>query len=62
MAKVLPTGGYFAIWMALQRCAAVTVYGFHFEPGFHIHHHYFNSEKPLKVHSLSREGIEGSSL
>mmetsp|Transcript_32706 Transcript_32706/g.92767 ORF Transcript_32706/g.92767 Transcript_32706/m.92767 type:complete len:292 (-) Transcript_32706:130-1005(-) len=45
---VLPTGGYFAIWMALHRCANVSVYGFHFEPGFHINHHYFNSEKPLK--------------
>ncbi len=48
-AQVLPTGGYFAIWMSLQRCTQVAVYGFHFEPGFGIKHHYFNSEKPLKV-------------
>eukprot|EP00873_Tetraselmis_striata_P021208 jgi/Tetstr1/441472/TSEL_003115.t1 len=46
--RVLPTGGYFAIWMAMQRCAQVSVYGFHFEPGFGIRHHYFNGEKPLK--------------
>jgi len=46
--RVLPTGGYFAIWMALHRCTQVSVYGFHFEPGFGIRHHYFNREQPLK--------------
>mmetsp|Transcript_32254 Transcript_32254/g.39042 ORF Transcript_32254/g.39042 Transcript_32254/m.39042 type:complete len:223 (+) Transcript_32254:808-1476(+) len=44
----LPTGGYFAILFAIQKCAKVDVYGFHWRAGHAIPHHYFNSEVPLK--------------
>eukprot|EP00899_Mesostigma_viride_P024105 jgi/Mesvir1/487/Mv11359-RA.1 len=44
----LPTGGFFAVMLALQKCARVDLYGFHFRKGWGITHHYFNVEKPLK--------------
>jgi len=44
----LPTGGYFALMFAIQRCHKVNVYGFHWKPGHAIPHHYFNAEVPLK--------------
>jgi hypothetical protein len=43
----LPTGGYFGVWLALQQCAQVNVFGFHFRHGFGVDHHYFNAETPL---------------
>merc|ERR1711963_1361294 len=46
--RTLPTGGFFGIWLALQRCVQVTVYGFHFRAGYGIRHHYFNKERPRK--------------
>eukprot|EP00899_Mesostigma_viride_P001349 jgi/Mesvir1/11214/Mv03063-RA.1 len=45
---VLPTGGYFAIMLALHRCAHLDVYGFHWRAGHAIPHHYFNEEVPLE--------------
>mmetsp|Transcript_2456 Transcript_2456/g.5825 ORF Transcript_2456/g.5825 Transcript_2456/m.5825 type:complete len:419 (-) Transcript_2456:473-1729(-) len=44
----LPTGGYFALMFAIQKCHAVRLYGFHWKPGNSIPHHYFNTEVPLK--------------
>ena len=56
---VLPTGGYFAALFAIQLCHKVNMYGFHWQPGHAIAHHYFNSEVPVegkeKIHDYDAE-------
>lgn len=53
--KYLPTGGYFAVWFALLKCASVTMYGFYSQSnagteksvlGAELPHHYYDNEKP----------------
>ena len=46
---VLPTGGFFGVHLALQRCAEVSLYGFHHREGYGVRYHYFNSERPRSV-------------
>eukprot|EP00898_Chlorokybus_atmophyticus_P004439 jgi/Chlat1/4997/Chrsp32S04934 len=56
----LPTGGFFAVFLALQRCASVRLYGFHFQPGFGIGHHYFNDEEPVTAGQQRRHHAGGA--
>lgn len=57
--NTLPTGGYFAIWLAIQKCVNINVYGFHFGQGFGVDHHYFNDELPKQgqnaIHDYNAE-------
>ena len=46
---VLPTGGFFGVHLALQRCVEVSLYGFHHREGYGVRYHYFNSERPRSV-------------
>ena len=46
--RALPTNGYFALWLALQKCSTVTMYGFYHSAGFSFPYHYFNREVPRK--------------
>jgi hypothetical protein len=34
---------------ALQKCRTIRIYGFHWQQGHGVPHHYFNTEKPLAV-------------
>ncbi|QDZ24594.1 hypothetical protein HOP50_14g71320 [Chloropicon primus] len=56
---VLPTGGYFAVLFAIQLCREVNMYGFHWQAGHAIAHHYFNNEVPVegkeKIHDYDAE-------
>ncbi|KAK9814164.1 hypothetical protein WJX72_001483 [[Myrmecia] bisecta] len=56
---VLPTGGYFGIWLALQRCHKVHMYGFYSKADFGIAYHYFDDEVPTEgkaaLHDYAQE-------
>ena len=58
---VLPTGGYFAVLFAIQLCREVNMYGFHWQAGHAIPHHYFNNEVPVegkeKIHDYDAEHV-----
>ncbi len=58
---VLPTGGYFAVLFAIQLCRQVNMYGFHWQAGHAIPHHYFNNEVPVegkeKIHDYDAEHV-----
>jgi len=55
----LPTIGFLALLMALQRCRQVTVYGFHTDSTYGIPYHYYNNEMPKRKlaysHNLHEE-------
>ena len=47
--RALPTNGYFALFLALQKCSKVTMYGFYSgNSNFKFPYHYFNREVPKK--------------
>eukprot|EP00192_Tetraselmis_astigmatica_P003025 CAMPEP_0117654466 /NCGR_PEP_ID=MMETSP0804-20121206/3759_1 /TAXON_ID=1074897 /ORGANISM="Tetraselmis astigmatica, Strain CCMP880" /LENGTH=584 /DNA_ID=CAMNT_0005460749 /DNA_START=418 /DNA_END=2172 /DNA_ORIENTATION=+ len=62
MLPSLPTIGFLAILMAMQRCMNVKVFGFHTSTSYGIPYHYYNNEVPRRklayAHDLHEEFLK----
>ncbi|QDZ23141.1 sialyltransferase [Chloropicon primus] len=59
--RALPTNGYFALFLALQRCQKVRMYGF-LHSSKKYSYHYFNRERPTRggsaIHDYAAEHVD----